>query len=93
MRRKPTLQERRVIAISAVRYIAHHVAQGDPGTPYEIAFRGLGQLTWLHPQSRDGIAALAAACHADGTVPYEGLTSSEMDLLEMQRLNRGGDAV
>lgn len=42
---------------------------------------GLGKIAWLHPQSRDGIAAMAVT----GTNPDDELTASELDDLEYER--------
>lgn len=84
-RRKPTIPERVQLARAAVDYIEHYRAKGDESEPYDLAFRGLGKIGWLHAQSRDGIAAYAAGCWTAGEEPYAGWTTQDMDDAEAER--------
>ncbi|MFJ4651120.1 hypothetical protein ACIP5Y_07580 [Nocardia sp. NPDC088792] len=84
-RRKPTIPERSQLARAAVEYIEHFRRKGENAEPYDLAFRGLGKIDWLHAQSRDGIAAYAARCWANGEQPYDGWTAQEMNEAELDR--------
>lgn len=52
---------------------------------YDLAFRGLGKITWLHAQSRDGIAAYVAQCWTTGTQPYPEAATVDLQLAEFDR--------
>ena len=80
-RRKPTIEERAQLVRAAIEYIDHYRGQSSEMSAYDLAYRGLGKIAWLHPQSRDGIAAMAAT----GTNPYDALTASELQDLEDER--------
>lgn len=80
-RRKPTIDERSQLVRAAIEYIDHYRAQSSELSAYELAYRGLGKIAWLHPQSRDGIASMAVT----GANPYDELTANELDDLEYER--------
>ncbi|MFI7531511.1 hypothetical protein [Nocardia salmonicida] len=84
-RRKPTIPERAELARAAVKYIAHHTEREPDQEPYDLAFRGLGKIIWLHAQSRDGIAAYAATCWITGEEPYAGMDSEDLAAAERGR--------
>ena len=71
--RKPTIPERVELAAHALDAITRAKKRGIRGEPYDIAFKELGSVHWLHRQSRDGIAAYAATCWIKGAKPYEGV--------------------
>lgn len=73
-RRKPTFPERADLAIQALNSIIAAKEKDDSLEPYAIAFAYLGTIGWLHSQSRDGVAAEAAASWRDGTRPYAGVS-------------------
>ncbi|MBF6102182.1 hypothetical protein IU510_29635 [Nocardia cyriacigeorgica] len=84
-RRKPTIPERAQLARAAVDYIAHHAEREPDQEPYDLAFRGLGKVSWLHAQSRDGIAAYAAKCWVTGEEPYAGMSPADLEDAEHGR--------
>ncbi|GAA1653996.1 hypothetical protein [Nocardia ninae] len=84
-RRKPTIPERAQLARAAVDYIAHYTGREPDQEPYDLAFRGLGKIGWLHAQSRDGIAAYAATCWIKGEEPYAGMTAFDLQDAEHGR--------
>ena len=84
-RRKPTIPERAQLARAAVEYIAHYAEREPDQGPYDLAFRGLGKIGWLHAQSRDGIAAYAAGCWVRGEEPYDGMTPADLEDAELGR--------
>ncbi|WP_280493879.1 hypothetical protein [Nocardia farcinica] len=84
-RRKPTIPERAQLARAAVEYIAHYAEKEPDQEPYDLAFRGLGKIAWLHAQSRDGIAAYAAKCWVTGEEPYAGMSHADLEDAELGR--------
>ncbi|MDH6681039.1 hypothetical protein M2284_005282 [Rhodococcus sp. LBL1] len=84
-KRKPTIPERAQLARAAVEYIEHYTAKEPDASAYDLAFRGLGKIGWLHAQSRDGIAAYAAQCWATGQQPYAGHSHYDLQLAELDR--------
>ncbi|MEV0773857.1 hypothetical protein [Nocardia salmonicida] len=84
-RRKPTIPERAQLTHAAMEYIAHHADREPDQEPYDLAFRGLGKIVWLHAQSRDGIAAYAAKCWITGEEPYEGMDQADLEDAERGR--------
>lgn len=84
-RRKPTIPERKKLAVAAVEYIEHHTATQPDISAYDLAFRGLGKIDWLHAQSRDGIAAYAASCWHTGVAPYSDWTDTDLHDAELHR--------
>ena len=84
-RRKPAIAERRKLAVAAVEYIEHHTVTQPDISAYDLAFRGLGKIDWLHAQSRDGIAAYAASCWHTGVAPYSDWTDTDLHDAELHR--------
>lgn len=84
MLRKPTIPERVQLTRDAARFIVEQVAKSDSTSPYEIAYRCLGEVMWLHPQSRDGIAAMAASCWRAGVEPYAEFGAEDLEAAERQ---------
>ena len=84
-RRKPSIPERAELARAAVEYIAHHADREPDQEPYDLAFRGLGKIVWLHAQSRDGIATYAAKCWITGEEPYAGMSPADLEDAERGR--------
>ncbi|WKG13600.1 hypothetical protein QX204_34165 (plasmid) [Nocardia sp. PE-7] len=87
-RRKPTIPERAQLAHAAVEYIAYYAHREPDQEPYDLAFRGLGKIVWLHAQSRDGIAAYAARCWVTGEEPYAGTNRADLEAAECSRRAR-----
>lgn len=86
MLRKPTIPECVQLTRDAARLIADQIAQGDASPPFEIAFHGLGDVAaWLHPQSRNGIAAMAASYWRAGVEPYAEFSIEELKAVEEKR--------
>ncbi len=83
--RKPTVPERAQLARAAVEYIAHYIEREPDQGPYDLAYRGLGKIEWLHAQSRDGIAAYADKCWTAGEEPYAGMTEADLEDAERGR--------
>lgn len=84
-RRKPTVPERAQLARAAVEYIAHYIKKEPDQGPYDLAYRGLGKIGWLHAQSRDGIAAYAGKCWITGEEPYADMTDADLADAERSR--------
>lgn len=84
-RRKPTVAERKKLAVAAVEYIDFYASTQSEISAYDLAFRGLGKIDWLHAQSRDGIAAYAAACWHKGIAPYSDWTDTDLRDAELHR--------
>jgi len=84
-RRKPTVAERAQLARAAVDYIEHYAVKEPETNAYDLAFRGLGKIGWLHAQSRDGIASYAARCWATGEAPYADYSDYDLAMAELDR--------
>ena len=84
-RRKPTVPERKKLAVAAVEYIEHYTVTQPDISAYDLAFRGHGKIDWLHAQSRDGIAAYAASCWHKGVAPYSDWTDTDLHDSELHR--------